>query len=60
MHEGHYGQMFQPSLVLLLVFVVFGPLWSYLLLPPLADVPCESSQLPFCFSFILSHSYVPF
>lgn len=53
-HEGHYGWMFQMSLVLLLVFVVFGPLWSCLLLPPLADVPCESSQLLFCFSFFLS------
>lgn len=60
MHRGHYGQMFQPSLVLLLGFVVFGPLWSYLLLPALADVPCAPSQLPFCFSFILSCSDVPF
>lgn len=51
MCKGHYGQMFQLNLVLLLVFVVFGPLRSHVL-SPLADVPCESSQLPFCLSFI--------
>lgn len=47
--KGYYGQMFQQNLVLLLV--VFGPLRSHVL-PPLADMPHEFSQLPFCFSSI--------